>query len=165
MKFVMLLCVGVVLVACKEEPAAEAPSSPSAAAPGAAPREIDLTDNPQIEQLARDALQAYRDKNIERLAELGPAGAKQKTIFIEPRNPRYEELLGDGSWRMQSLRAWDGKTLAKVERGIDVAFAWYHQDDAARYGIELRKDDGRWAFHDLVQRPLPKAGAGPSSTP
>jgi len=140
----------------------EAPAGapPAAGAPGAPePKKIDLTDNPQVEQLARDALAAYRNRDIEKLAELGPPGAKEKTIFIEPRNPRYEELLGESSWRMQSLKAWDGKTLAKLERGIDVAFAWYHQDETSRYGVELRKDNGRWAFHDLVQKPLTKSAA------
>ncbi len=135
----------------KPEPAAPATAT-QATAP--APKSIDLTDNPKVEQLAKDSLAAYRDKNVERLAELGPPGAKEKTIFIEPRNPRYEELLGDSSWRMQSLRAWDGQTLSKLERGVDVAFAWYHQDDKHRYGVELRLDNGRWSFHDLVQRPL-----------
>jgi len=133
-----------------------APTTAAATGDKPAPRTIDLSDNPKVEELALDSLRAYRDKNVERLAELGPPGAKDKTIFIEPRNPRYEELLGDSSWRMVSLKAWAGDKLIKLERGIDVAFGWYHQDDKFRYGVELHLDNGRWAFHDLVQRPLTK---------
>ncbi|MFO0746439.1 MAG: hypothetical protein U1F43_12295 [Myxococcota bacterium] len=147
----------VVVIGCgsKDQPAPAASAADGgAAAPKAPGRTIDLTDNAEVEKLAIDCLQAYKDKNLEKLASLGPPGAKEKLIFIEPRNPHYQELLGDDTWRMKSLKAWDGKTLAKVERGIDVAFAWYGQDDTSKYGVELRKDNDRWSFHDLVQKPL-----------
>lgn len=155
-------------IACgkKDEPASPA-GAPEAAAPAgdAAPagKTIDLTDNKEVERVALESLQAYRDKNLEQLAALGPPGARDKLIFLEPRNPNYETLLGDGSWRMKALKAWDGK-LKKIARGLeDNALCYFHEDEANQYAVEVRKDDGRWYFFDLRQQP--KAGAAPTPTP
>jgi len=134
-----------------------APASTDAAPAG---KTIDLTDNAEVERVALESLQAYRDKNLQKLAELGPPGARDKLIFLEPRNPNYETLLGDDTWRMKALKAWDGK-LDKIARGLeDNALCWFHEDEANQYAVEVRKDDGRWYFFDLRQQP--KGGAAPT---
>lgn len=157
---------------------------------GGAPRVIDLKDNDQIAEVAFGSLLAYRDKNMERLADLGPPGAREKLIFIEPRNPHYEELLGDGTWQMKSLRAWDGKKESvKVRRGVDTALGYYGEDAENSYVVEVRQEtfkacrDGkkgckadadcgegnvcesqtRWCFHNLKK--LPKSGSLPAPSP
>lgn len=158
------------VTACGKEDEAATPPAPSttatgvAADPAPAGKTIDLTDNAEVERVALESLQAYRDKNLQKLAELGPAGARDKLIFLEPRNPNYETLLGDGTWRMQALKAWDGK-LNKIARGLeDNALCYFHEDEANQYAVEVRKDDGRWYFFDLRQQP--KAGAPtPEPTP
>lgn len=132
---------------------AETPT-PGATAPGAEKpgKVIDLTDNKEVERVATESLQAYRDKNLERLADLGPPKAREKLIFLEPRNPNYETLLGDSSWRMKALKAWDGK-LIRIARGVDDnAIAWFHEDAEWTYGVEVRKDNGHWYFFDLKQQ-------------
>lgn len=141
----------------------EAPAAPSTAAAEAGDKKpgkvIDLTDNEEVERVALESLAAYRDKNLEKLASLGPPKAREKLIFLEPRNPNYQTLLGDDTWRMKALRAWDGK-LAKIARGVDDnAMCWFHEDAEHRYAVEVRKDDGRWYFFDLRQEP--KAAAAP----
>lgn len=144
----IVVVAAVALLGCgsKTEPAPAAPADAT---------QIDLTDNAEIERVALESAKAYREKNLERLAELAPPSAKQALIFIEPRNPHYAELLGDDTWRMKALRAWDGQKLMKVERGPDVAFGYFWQDETQRYAIEVRKDNGRWQFHDMVKKPLP----------
>lgn len=145
----------------KSEPAPAAAADAAPAAGGG--RKIDLTDSKDVEKVCLDALAAYRDKNLERLAELGPASAKEKLIFLEPRNPNYQTLLGDDTWRMKSLKAWDGK-LEKIARGIDdVARCVYHSDAEFTYEMEVRKDQGRWTFFDIMQTPK-KAAAAPAPT-
>ncbi len=110
--------------------------------------------------MAIESLQAYRDKNLEALAALGPPNAREKIIFLEPRNPNYETLLGDSSWRMKALKAWDGK-LIKLARGVDDnAIAWFHEDADNLYGVEVRKEGTRWQFFDLKQQP--KSGKAPA---
>lgn len=142
-----------------EAPAAPVPTAAGDKKPG---KVIDLTDNKEVERVALESLQAYRDKNLAQLAELGPANAKDKLIFLEPRNPHYAELLGDDTWRMKSLKAWDGKALTKIARGVDDnALAYYYEDDQFRYAVEVRKDDGRWHFFDLKQQP--KVAAKPET--
>lgn len=155
------------LAACGPKETPPDPSRAPAAASSDAPKKtgtlaLPAEESAAIEAVAREALTAYKSKDLAKLAAVGPPGAKDKLIFLEPRNPHYAELLGDDTWRMKSLAAWDGQTLMKVESGVDVAFAWYHQDETQRYGVELRKDpdpaknnEKRWMFHDLVQKPKP----------
>lgn len=129
------------------------PAAPTDKPPG---KVIDLTDSKEVERVAIESLQAYRDKNLEALAALGPPNAREKLIFLEPRNPNYETLLGDNSWRMKALKAWDGK-LIRLARGVDDnAIAWFHEDADNMYGVEVRKEGTRWQFFDLKQQP--KAG-------
>lgn len=141
--------------ACGSDEPKSAPTPSSEAPVAKAPkRVIDLTDNEEVERVALASLQAYREKNLERLAALGPPGAREKLIFIEPRNPNYQTLLGDNSWRMKALRAWDGDKLIKISRGVDDnALGWFYEDDQHRYAVEVRKDNGRWYFFDLTQQP------------
>jgi hypothetical protein len=153
--------------ACKGKEEPVTPGARAADAPegsGAQQKKvIDLTDNDKVEKVALDSLSAYRAKNLERLADLGPPHAREKLIFIEPRNPNYEVLLGDSSWRMKSLRAWDGK-LMKIVRGIqDNALCYYPEDDTHRYAVEVRKDDGHWYFFDLLQEPKDKGAPAPDA--
>lgn len=139
------------------------PAEPQAGAP----RKVDLTDNAEVERVALESLKAYREKNLEKLAELGPPGAKDKLIFLEPRNPNYATLLGDDTWRMKSLKAWAGDKLSKLSRGVDdVALGWYHEDETHQYAVEVRKSEGKWTFFDLVQKEKPGAkAAAPAPTP
>lgn len=152
-------------------PAATSPAGAGAAdaQPAGEPRKVDLTDNAEVERVALESLKAYREKNLEKLAELGPPGAKDKLIFLEPRNPNYATLLGDDTWRMKSLRAWAGDKLSKLSRGVDdVALGWYHEDETHQYAVEVRKNDGKWTFFDLVQKEKPGAKAAapaPAPTP
>jgi len=143
---------------CKKE-AEQAPPAAADKAPTerGEPRKIDMSDNKEIEELGRQAIAAYRDKNPERLAEIGPPGAKDKTIFIEPRNPNWDTLFGDDTWNMKTVQAWDG-TIKAIERGIDAAYVIYHEDDAHRYAVELHKFDERWGFYHLKK--LPKSSGG-----
>jgi len=154
--------VALVLVSACGKSEAPADGADATVAPGgdaAAGKTIDLTDNKEVERVALESLQAYRDKNLERLADLGPPKAREKLIFLEPRNPNYEALLGDSSWRMKALKSWDGKLL-KVSRGVDDnALCWFYEDEANRYAVEVRKDDGRWYFFDLRQQPKVAAPA------
>lgn len=168
--------VGGSFVACgkKEEPAPQAPAAAPADAT-AQPRKVDLTDNAEVERVALESLKAYRNKDLAQLAELGPPGAKDKLIFLEPRNPNYQTLLGDDTWRMKSLKAWAGDKLSKLSRGVDdMALGWYHEDETHQYAVEVRKVDGKWTFFDLVQKdkpgakpatPAPSEGAAPTPTP
>jgi len=143
-----------------ETPAAGA--TPGAEKPG---KVIDLTDNKEVERVATESLQAYRDKNLERLADLGPPKAREKLIFLEPRNPNYETLLGDSSWRMKALKAWDGK-LIRIARGVDDnAIAWFHEDAEWTYGVEVRKDNGHWYFFDMKQQSKTAAPGAPAPAP
>jgi len=147
-----------------EEKAAPPTGEPTASGDKKPGKVIDLTDSKEVERVALASLQAYRDKNLAALAELGPANAKEKLIFLEPRNPHYAELLGDDTWRMKSLKAWDGKALVKIARGVDDnALAYYYEDDQYRYAVEVRKDDGRWHFFDLKQQPKTAAKPEPKS--
>lgn len=162
-----VVVLGASLSGCKSSQGGEAaPANDAASAePGAAdgqpkgePRKVDLTDNAEVERVALESLKAYREKNLEKLAELGPPGAKDKLIFLEPRNPNYATLLGDDTWRMKSLKAWAGDKLSKLSRGVDdVALGWYHEDETHQYAVEVRKVEGKWTFFDLVQKD--KAGA------
>jgi hypothetical protein len=141
----------------KKEPAAVSEAGDAVAGEPAG-RRIDLTDNAEVERVALESVKAYREKNLEKLADLGPPKAREKLIFLEPRNPNYAKLLGDDTWRMKSLKAWPGDKLTKISRGIDdVALGWYHQDETYEYAVEVRKVDGKWTFFDLVQKE--KAGA------
>ena len=126
----------------------------------AGPRKVDLSDGPQIVEVAKLALTAYLRKDVEALAEVGPRDAKEKVIFIQPHNPNYPTLFGDDTWFMQSLRAWNGGEIIRVERGIDAAHAFYHEDDEYRYAVVLHKDadDPTWRFHHLKRFPT-KPGA------
>ena len=152
----------------KKEPAAVSEAGDAVMAEPAG-RRIDLTDNAEVERVALESVKAYREKNLEKLADLGPPKARDKLIFLEPRNPNYATLLGDDTWRMKSLKAWPGDKLTKISRGIDdVALGWYHQDETHEYAVEVRKVDGKWTFFDLVQKD--KAGAAkpagvPAATP
>lgn len=151
----------------KDEPAPAPAPAADAAGDKPAGKTIDLTDSKEVERVALESLQAYRDKNLEQLAALGPPGARDKLIFLEPRNPNYETLLGDGSWRMKALKAWDGK-LVKIARGLeDNALCFFHEDEANQYAVEVRKDDGRWYFFDLRQQPknAPAPAPAPAPTP
>jgi len=162
MRWAWSVVAALAITACGKDAAAP-PAAADAAAPGTAGKTVDLTDNAEVERVALESLRAYRDKDLKRLADLGPAGAKDKLIFLEPRNPNYEKLLGDDTWRMQALRAWDGK-LIKIARGVDDnALCWFHEDEANRYAVEVRKDGGRWYFFDLRQEP--KAGPSPAKAP
>ncbi len=156
--------VGGSIAACgKGDAPAEVPTA-APADPAAKPRQIDLTDSAEVERVALESLKAYRDKNLAQLAELGPPGAKDKLIFLEPRNPNYQTLLGDDTWRMKSLKAWAGDKLSKLSRGVDdVALGWYHEDETFQYAVEVRKVDGRWTFFDLVQKD--KSGKAVAPTP
>jgi hypothetical protein len=149
--------------ACKKdaaEPAVEPAAEPAAAdatEAAAEPRKIDMSDNKEIEELARKALDSYGKKDPEGLAAIGPPGAKEKTIFIEPRNPNYQTLFGDDTWNMVSVKAWDGKILG-IERGIDAAYVVYHKDETHRYAVELHKGEAGWHFYHLKQLPLGGGG-------
>jgi len=146
----------------KKDPAAVAEVGDAVGAEPAG-RRIDLTDNAEVERVALESVKAYREKNLEKLADLGPPKAREKLIFLEPRNPNYAKLLGDDTWRMKSLKAWPGDKLTKISRGIDdVALGWYHQDETHEYAVEVRKVDGKWTFFDLVQKE--KAGAAKPAT-
>jgi len=106
-----------------------------------------------IEELATKILKAYKDKDLNRLAELGPERAKEVLIFLEPRNPHYEELLGDNSWRMKAVKGWDG-TFKKMRIGINVIKLYFtDQDENTAVVLELVEENGKWVFHDLVQEP------------
>ncbi len=189
----LVTCVlGAAIAACGGK--TEAPDGNGTLAAGngtaGAPRVIDLKDNDHLAEVAYGSLLAYRSKNMERLADLGPPGAREKLIFIEPRNPHYEELLGDGTWQMKSLNAWDGKKESvKVRRGVDTAYGYYGEDAENSYVVEVRQEtfkacrDGkkgckadadcgegnacesqtRWCFHNLKK--LPKAGSLPAPSP
>ena len=135
---------------------AEAPAAAAGATAAAAPAETpeQAAEKAAVEEVAKASLSAYRDKNIERLAELGPPGAKERTIFIEPRNPNYERLLGDSTWRMRALKAWDGE-LKGMRIGKDVAqvrFADHPDVKGQVIAVELTKIDGKWRFHDLIEQ-------------
>jgi hypothetical protein len=151
--------------ACGKGKTETAPAAPAAApaegatpgAEGEGPRKIDLSDSGEIEDIAKRAIQAYSRKDPEGLAAVGPPGAKEKTIFIEPRNPNYEALFGDSTWNMRSVLAWDERIRA-IERGIDAAYAIYHEDGEFRYAVELHKFDDGWKFYHLKQLPLTPAG-------
>ncbi|HRE92334.1 MAG TPA: hypothetical protein PK095_24675, partial [Myxococcota bacterium] len=172
-----VVVLGAALSGCKKSEPQPAPSAE--AAPGDAagantqakgePRKVDLTDNAEVERVALESLKAYREKNLEKLAELGPPGARDKLIFLEPRNPNYATLLGDDTWRMKSLRAWAGDKLTKLSRGVDdVALGWYYEDETHQYAVEVRKNEGKWTFFDLVQKEKPGAKAtapAPAPTP
>ena len=168
MKMKMLAMALVASLGCGGKSEAPAPSpTPKSEKPG---KVIDLTDNKEVERVSLESLQAYRDKNLERLADLGPPKAREKLIFLEPRNPNYESLLGDSSWRMKALKAWDGK-LIRIARGVDDnAIAWFHEDATDLYGVEVRKDDGHWYFFDLKQQsksaaPAPAPAPAPPKAP
>lgn len=172
-----VVLLGALSSGCKKSEPENQPAPAGAAAtvdPGAAdaqtkgePRKVDLTDNAEVERVALESLKAYRDKNLEKLAELGPPGAKDKLIFLEPRNPNYATLLGDDTWRMKSLKAWAGDKLSKLSRGVDdVALGWYHEDETHQYAVEVRKNEGKWTFFDLVQKEKPGAKpAAPAPAP
>lgn len=135
-----------------DAPAAPAATAGAAVAPGETPEQT--AEKKAVEEVAKASLTAYRDKNIERLAELGPPGAKDKTIFIEPRNPNYERLLGDSTWRMRALKAWNGE-LAGMRIGTDVAqvrFADHPDNKGQVVAVELVKIEGKWRFHDLIEQ-------------
>lgn len=142
---VMTCALGLWLAACGGKSdgggdAATTAAGDAVAASGDA-RVIDLTDSNDLADVAYRSLLAYRDKNMQLLADLGPPGAREKLIFIEPRNPHYEELLGDGTWQMKSLRAWDGqKESVKIRRGIDTAFGYYGEDADSSFVVEVRKE-------------------------
>lgn len=144
---------------CKKQeadvPAATDAATP--AAPAAEPRKIDMSDNKDIEEIARKAVEAYSKRNAEALAEIGPPGAKDKTIFIEPRNPNYQALFGDDTWNMKTTIGWDGRIIG-IERGIDAAYAIYAEDAEHRYAVELHKLDVGWRFYHLKK--LSKQGGG-----
>lgn len=169
MKMTMLAMALVASLGCGGKTETPAPSpTPDGQKPG---KVIDLTDNKEVERVSLESLQAYRDKNLDKLADLGPPKAREKLIFLEPRNPNYEALLGDSSWRMKALKAWDGK-LIRIARGVDDnAIAWFHEDANDLYGVEVRKDDGRWYFFDLKQQsktapaPAPTPAPAPAPTP
>jgi len=156
---VATVALGSSLIGCKkaETPAPDAPATVAKPADGAEPRKIDMSDNKEIEEIAKKAIEAYSRKDPEGLAAIGPPGAKDKTIFIEPRNPNYEALFGDSTWNMTSVKAWDGKIIG-IERGIDAAYVVYHEDDAHRYAVELHKFDEGWKFYHLKQ--LSKSSKG-----
>jgi len=162
MKMTMLAMALVASLGCGGK--AETPEPGTTPKDGKPGKVIDLTDNKEVERVALESLQAYRDKNLERLADLGPLKAREKLIFLEPRNPNYETLLGDSSWRMKALKAWDGK-LIRIARGVDDnAIGWFHEDATDMYGVEVRKDNGKWYFFDLKQQS--KSGApAPAPTP
>jgi hypothetical protein len=134
-------------------------------------RAIDLTDNKVVEEICIQALNAYRDKNLQKLAELGPEKAKESLIFLEDeRNPNRQTLLGDDTWRMKSLREWNngphaGK-LVKIVRGLDnVAQCHYFEDATHNYYMEVRKDADKWRFFDLGRKPKEGVPADPPLEP
>ncbi len=156
----------------KAEPQAAADATENAAAGDAGGgRAIDLTDSKDVEDLCVAALNAYRDKNLTKLAELGPEKAKESLIFLEDeRNPNRETLLGDDTWRMKSLRSWNtgpnaGK-LTKIVRGLDnVAHCHYFEDPTHNYYMEVRKDGEKWRFFDLARKPKEGVPADPPLEP
>lgn len=156
---VVVCCV----VACRSESQSEptpqeAPPAAASASDSAA-RRVLLTDNTALAELAVRVLRAYSEKNVEELAKLGPPGAMEKLVFLQPGNPNYATLLGDDSWRMRSVAAWAGSANAgeirRLTRGLDdAARAWYHADADFEYGVDLRKEAGNWTFFDLVRVPV-----------
>jgi len=107
----------------------------------------------EVRELSDRILKAYRARDLKTLTDLGPERAKEILIFLEPRNPNYEELLGDSSWRMQALRAWDGEVIA-LRAGIDVIKVRFHDiDETTTAVLEIIPEGERWVFHDLVQEP------------
>lgn len=124
------------------------PSDASAAAPQASGPPIVQAE---LEALAKKILNAYKAKDLNTLASLGPKKAKDVLIFLEPRNPNYQTLLGDDTWRMRSLRAWDGE-IQKIRVGVGVVQVHYHGLDGGMVAaLELIPEDGKWVFHDLVR--------------
>ena len=106
-----------------------------------------------IEELGTKILKAYKNKDLQGLADLGPARAKEVLIFLEPRNPHYEELLGDNSWRMKAVRGWDEK-FKKMRIGIGVIKLYFTDlDENTAVVLELVEEGQKWVFHDLVQEP------------
>lgn len=153
----------------KDEAPAPATGAPATAAPAAPPQ----ASGPPIVQAELEArskriLEAYKAKDLNTLASLGPKKAKDVLIFLEPRNPNYQTLLGDDTWRMRSLRAWDGE-ITKIRVGVGVVQVHYHDLDGGMVAaLELIPEDGKWVFHDLVrldQEGKPVDAPVPPATP
>ncbi|MFT7582776.1 MAG: hypothetical protein ACI9MR_004459 [Myxococcota bacterium] len=138
----------------KADPSPAKPAVTAKATPDPNAEAANAAEKAAVEKIASAALTAYRDKDITRLAELGPPSAGERTIFIEPRNPNYERLLGDSTWRMRSLKAWDGelKGFRIGEGAAQVKFGEHPDNPKQVVAVELLKTEGAWRFHDLVEQ-------------
>jgi hypothetical protein len=112
------------------------------------PMAVDRTD---AAATARAVIEAYKAKDMARMAELAPPAAKeffQELAEQGEAHPRYKSIYR--GWRWEAISGWDGKIHGV--RYVDGDHAAVHFADLSPSElavVSLVWQDGSWMFDDI----------------